>query len=193
MKKALKTIICVLIFAALILGYFFYLSNWDHGSAEDKVEEETEIEKILDQDLDNDYPKTPREVIKFNNRILMCYYNMEVGENDFEKLVLKQKELLDDELKENNPDYEMVAGVRADVLDYKKDSRVIKSANVCSSSEVIYKTVDGRECAYVMTSYFLKDKDGFTSTKQRYVLRKDSEGKWKIITFYLISSDDIEN
>ena len=50
-------------------------------------------------------------------------------------------------------------------------------------------TVDGRECAYVKTSYFIKEGADYSKTHQMYVVRKDEDGNWKILVFYKIEGE----
>ena len=184
MKKTIRTVIIVIVFAAIILGYYYYLSH-RNVSNQDKVEKETDIEMIINTNLNLDYPKTPREVIKLYNKMLKCYYNDNPSEVEIKDLVLQQRELLDDELKENNPEAQMVQNTRNDISNAKDNGRTIVSSTVCSSNEIVYKTIDDRECAYVTSGYFIKNKDGYEKTTQKYVLRKDENGKWKIIVYYL--------
>ena len=82
------------------------------------------------------------------------------------------------------------ADIYRQINEYKEKGRTISSYAICGTDDVIYKTVDGRECAYVTCSYFIKDgKEGFENTYQCYVLRKDDEGQWKILVYYLIEGE----
>ncbi len=57
MKKAA---IIIILIAACIL-YFYYLSlNTEKKSKSEQVEEVAEVEKLINKDLDESYPKTPR-------------------------------------------------------------------------------------------------------------------------------------
>ena len=38
-------------------------------------------------------------------------------------------------------------------------------------------------------SYFVDENKSFTRTNQTYVLRKDNDGKWKILVFYQTEGD----
>ena len=49
--------------------------------------------------------------------------------------------------------------------------------------DVEFQTIDGAECACVTASYFVRDDEGYSKTAQEYILRKDQEGKWKILAF----------
>ena len=56
-----------------------------------------EVCSILDKDFENNYPGTPREVVKLYSRITTCIYN-QAGEEDRRKLVEKMRQLFDEEL-----------------------------------------------------------------------------------------------
>jgi hypothetical protein len=47
--------------------------------------------------------------------------------------------------------------------------------------------------AYVTASYFVKEEKKYEKTYQMYVLRKDEEGKWKILTYYKIEGKTSED
>ncbi len=180
MKKNLRTIIVVVLCAGLCIGYFYYLTNRDTG----KETTLTEVEQVITKDLDKSYPKTAREVVKFYNRILKCYYNEEHTEKELEQLTKQARKLMDKELQEKNPENDYLAAVKADVKSYADAEKTITSFTIDSTNEVEYKTVNGQECAYVDVSYFVQEKAGASRASQTYVLRKDTDGKWRILGFY---------
>lgn len=180
MKKNLRTIIVVVICAAVCIAYFYYLSNRDTG----KEEQLTEVEQVITKDLDKSYPQTAREVVKFYNRILQCYYNEEHTDKQLEQLTEQARALMDKELQEENPEKQFLAAVKADIEDYQEAERKITSISMDSTDEVDYKQVNGDECAYVDVSYFIKEKNASGRAAQTYVLRKDEDGNWKILGFY---------
>lgn len=68
MKKGIRIVGIAIICIGIIVGYYYYLSN--HGKKD--VENSTEISKVdeaLSRDLAKDYPPTPREVVKFYNKL----------------------------------------------------------------------------------------------------------------------------
>lgn len=180
MKKNLRAIIIVVICAALCIGYYYYLSNRDTG----KEESLTEVEQVITKDLDKSYPKTAREVVRFYNRILKCYYNEEHTDKQLEQLTEQARALMDQELQEKNKEKEYLDAVKADIKDYEEKEKVITSFTMDTSNEIDYKKVNGDECAYVDVSYFITEKDGSSRAAQTYILRKDKDGKWKILGFY---------
>ena len=74
-------------------------------------------------------------------------------------------------------------------MEYAAAERTIMRYNLPSSNEIQVLTVDGRECAYVEMSYLLKEKNSLNKTFQTYVVRKDEDGNWKIVSFYKTEGD----
>lgn len=181
--KRLRTIIIGVICIALVVGYYYYLSNRNTSSENVEV---SEVQKLILRDLkEKAYPETPREVVKLYNRIVSCYYNEDYTEEEFRQLTDQELLLMDSELLDNNPPEQYFLRVEAEVEYYRGRNRTINNASVCDSNEVKFATIDGDECAYVEASYFVRDDDGFTKSNQNYVLRKDEEGRWKILAFEL--------
>lgn len=188
MKKKTAAVAAAIACVGVIVGLFIYLTVQKQASVEEAVEL-TEVQKIVTKDLDKNYPATPREVVKLYNRIITCFYDGEYTEEELESLGDQARKLFDGELLENNPRDEYLKDLRADIADYRENSRTIMKSSVCDSNDVNYQTVDGDECAYVTASYFINEKKTYNRTKQMYVLRKDEDGNWKILVFYQIEGD----
>lgn len=186
--KKVRVVVVAIICVTLIVAYYYYLTTKGGSGAEENVEL-TEIDKIITKDLEKDYPETPREVVKLYNRIITCYYKEEYTEEELYDLGDQARALFDAELLENNPRNQYFASLEKEIDEYKEKSKQISSSNVCSSNDVLYKTVDGDECAYVTASYFIKEGKSYSKTYQEYVLRKDEDGNWKILVFYQIEGD----
>ena len=186
MKKAYTIIIAVLCIALIVGGYVFWIKQNEKPTGDVEL---TTVQKMITKDLEKNYPATPREVVKIYNEIISCFYNQEYTENELNALGDQARALMDTELLENNPRDQYLKKLKAEIADYKQDNRIIVSYNLCSSNEVQFVTVDDRECAYVKTSYFIKDKTGYSRTYQMYVVRKDEEGNWKILVFYQVEGD----
>lgn len=178
--KHLKTVVVVVICASLCLGYYYYLMHRDTGN-QGKM---TEVEMIITQDLEKSYPKTARGVLKFYNRILKCYYSQDYTEEQLGKMADQARELMDEELREANPKDVYLESVKNDISSYSKEKKKIYSISMDGSNEVLYKTIQGRECAYVDVTYSMKGKDSPGRSSQTYILRKDEDSRWKILGFY---------
>lgn len=180
-KNGVKTIIIIVFCAALCLGYYFYLTHHDTPAEERAL---TEFEQLTHKDLDQSYPSTPREVIKFYNRILLCMYEQDLDNEDLTALAEQAQKLMDTELLEQNPEEMYVASLSAEINSYKEQGRKIISTTLASSKEIETRVVDGRECAYVDSSYYIQGDEDSSRAYQTYILRKSEEGRWKILGFY---------
>lgn len=192
MKKNIKSLVLALLSISLVVGFYYYLNNRSTEDAQSDVEM-TEVMKVIDKDLVGSYPSTPREVIKFYNRILCCFYNEEYTDEEFDKLAGQARALMDDELLEANPEDTYISDLTMDVSSYKSAEKVISTATVCDSADIQYKKVDGDECAYVAASYFTKSSLEYSKTNQQYVLRKDASGRWKILAFKIYEGENFDD
>lgn len=181
-RKIMAGVISVLV-VGLVVGGYFYMNQKRDTSEEGNVKL-TEVQKVITKDLDSNYPATPREVVKLYNRILLCFYNESYTDEELQQLGDQARMLFDAELLENNPRDAYFDELKADIAEYHEEKKTIRSASVCDSNNILYKTVDKRECAYVDTSYFVNEDKQYNYTYQTYVLRKDEDGRWKILVFY---------
>jgi hypothetical protein len=191
MKKA-GIVIIAIVCVALLCGGFYYAKN--HTSSGEDVQL-TKVQKIITRDMEKNYPATPREVVKFYNRIITSYYGEDYSDQEFEDLVEHARSLFDQELLENNAKDEYEDSVRSEVANYKQRSREIRQSSVCDSDEVLYVTDknNGDELAYVTASYFIRENKSYEKTYQMYVLRKDENEEWKILTYYKIDGKTSED
>lgn len=192
MKNAKYVIIAIACICVICAGFFFF-------SQDNKEDEKnlTEIEKVIVKDLDNNYPKTPREVVKFYNRIVKCYYGSEEPtEKQLSKLVDQMICLMDEDLLLVNPRDVYYNSVVSDINQYKNQKKQLVSTDVCDTNDVKYVTDDKNgqaekdNLAYVTASYFINTDGKFAYTYQEFVLRQDTKGNWKILTFYQIQGDE---
>lgn len=191
MKKYARIIGISVLCIALIVGYYYYLSHKDKKDVETGTEVGA-VEEVLLRDLDQDYPPTPREVVKFYNKILTCFYNEDCDDKQLEALGDQARKLMDTELLNNNPKEIYLSALKKEVEEYKEEGKTLADTTVSGSNEVDYKTVDGRECAFVTASYFIKEGNSYNRTYQEYVLRKDEDNKWKILGYQLVKGDSAD-
>ncbi len=182
MKKYIKIVLLSIVCIGLIVGYYYYLSFHNKKNVEN-AKDLTPVEDVITRDLEKNYPPTPREVVKFYDKILKCYYNEKYDDEEFEQLVEQARLILDEELLKKNPKDQYILALKADIKDYKDNERKLSRATVCDSKDVTYQKIDGKECAYVTSTYFVKEGNTFTNTYQKYVLRKDADGEWKILGY----------
>ena len=80
MKKTGIVILTIALIAAICGS--FYVVNDKSKRANQKEKVLTEVQRITTKDLDKNYPQTPREVVKFYNRIVKCYYGMQYSDEE---------------------------------------------------------------------------------------------------------------
>lgn len=194
MKNAKFIIIGIACICLICAGFYFF------SQSNQEVEKDlTEIEKVIVKDLDKSYPKTPREVVKFYNKIVKCYYGDEPTDEQLSELVDQMLSLMDEDLLLVNPRDEYYNSVVTDIAQYKEEKKSVVSTDVCDSNDVVYITDDKDggaekdELAYVNASYFVNVDGQFGYTYQQFVLRQDENGRWKILTFYEVEGEESDD
>lgn len=187
MKKK-RAVIIVVICVALLLGGYAVWNDYNSNASSENVEL-TKVQQLITKDLDKNYPATPREVVKTYNEIITCFYGEEYTEEELEKLIAMTLVLMDEELAANNPKEEYLKRVKADIAAFALAERTIVSYTLPSSNDVEFGTIGDSESAIVQTSYFIKEKSSYSKTYQDYLLRKDADGKWKILGFEKVEGD----
>lgn len=193
MKHIKKLVTITLLIVLCVLVYYRYANKEDGKSGKNsKVDNLSEVEKILTKDLDEYYPKTPLEVVKFFTRIQKCYYNEDNTDKVVEELGDLAKKLLDEELIRQNPENEYYEGLKEEIAAFKKSKRTISNILFDKSTDVIYSTVEGRKTATLNCTYYLQTGDRVSVSAETYILRKNDEGQWKIYGWKLKEPSELE-
>lgn len=189
--KKIRTFLLALVIIAAVCGCFYAVNE---KSKKDSQKEEllTEVQKLTTKDLTKNYPETPREVIKLYNRILACYYDDTTTDDEVTKLAAQVILMFDDQLASINDEETYTESIKNDIADFKENNKTLVRTSISDSNDVLYLTDKDDEIAYVTSSYFVKANKSYTKTYQQYVLRKDSDGEWKILTFYTIEPESTE-
>lgn len=180
-KSIVQGIVIGVILVALVLGYYFYLSN---RKADTPREETTTsisaVQNVLLRDLTEDYPPSPREVLKYYSDITVCFYSEEYTDEEFEKLALQIQKLYDDELVANSTQEQYLKNLKWDINNMKEQNMTVSSYSVASSTDVFYFEQDGYQWARLNGTFTLRSGKEVGLCKEVFVLRKDSVGHWKI-------------
>lgn len=181
----LKGVIIAVILVALVGGFYFYVSNVgkdDDGGVVSAVQD------VLLRNLDNDYPSTPRELVKYYSDITKCLYNEKYTDEQLEQMADKMLALYDEELAENNPREQYLVDLKQDIQEFANNNYTIISYTTSSSTDVEEYTHEGRKCASLYCTYSIKRGADYVSSKQVFVLRKESgSGHWKILGFDIVT------
>ncbi len=191
-QNTVKVIILFVVLALLIGIYYFHLSNKERKADAEKDVESTVVQEVLMRDLEHHYPPTPKEVIKYYSEISQCFYNESYSEEELILLAEQAQRLYDDELVANKTQEQYLMDLKADILEFQEAGYTIKSYTTSSSVDVENSKFkqDGYEWARVYCYYTLKTKSGTARTTQIFLLRKDSNGYWKIYGWELADDDE---
>ena len=176
-----------------IVGLFAFLSGRARTREDDAAM--TEAQRVLSRDLQNNYPPTVKEVIKYFTEIQKCFYNEECTDEDVEQLGLKARELYDAELLEINDEINNLLQLKAEVSSFREDERKILSVTVASSANVDTFTENGYEFARIYCTYSMMEKGKSAYMRMVYLLRRDENRRWKIYGWDLadnVNPHDIE-
>lgn len=173
-----KSTVLFIVLLVLVVGYYAYLSGTHRTEQQEAVM--SEVDTALSRDLDNDYPATPKEVIKYYNDLMKCFYNEECTEEELQDLGRKSLQLFDEELQENNDEDTYLIRLQGEVQNYKDNKRKITSVSLAPSTNVDYYSVDGYSFARISCGYTMTENGKKTSTVMVYLLRRDDSRRWKI-------------
>lgn len=173
-----KSTVLFIVLLVLVVGYYAYLSGTHRTEQQEAVM--SEVDTALSRDLDNDYPATPKEVIKYYNDLMKCFYNEECTAEELQDLGRKSLQLFDEELQENNDEDTYLIRLQGEVQNYKDNKRKITSVSLAPSTNVDYYSVDGYSFARISCGYTMTENGKKTSTVMVYLLRRDDSRRWKI-------------
>lgn len=193
MKKFRMALTAFLV-VALALGAFSYLSNRNTDTPAEKVSDVSDIGKLTARDLDADYPNTPRKVVDLYSQITKSLYDSKLTDTDLEKLCKQSRKLMSEELLLVNPEDTFLENTKAEIEEFKAAKRVVTSYVLEDSGSVEYFSENGLEYASISVKYYVNDKNGYGKSYEDFLLRKDSNGKWKIVGWQVTqaSEDDDE-
>ncbi len=194
MKKHLGKIIGIGAIAVIvILCVFYYINNRADGIFEKKGSS-TEAELILAKNLDSFYPSNQREVVRMFYRINKCCYNEKISDDQYEQLLDQLRKLFDEELLEANPREKQRTSFYDELTLAKQNKRIISITKVQKQSQVKEWTDDdGTEYSSIIGCMVETEKAKKAyDIYYEFLLRKDGDGRWKIVGWQLGDKVDIE-
>ena len=215
MKRSIKWVITItLLLIVVVLVYYkavngdkiiqddtTVLSDKDKLLGKDYVSDfpdtvEDVLSKIdsntIGEEMESDYPLTVCQVVSLFTKIQRSYYNEDNSEKELIKLAYMATILFDKELIDNNPFDEYFEELQEEIEGYQDDNRIISRVIVGKSSDVKYSTVDEKKYASVECIYYVQNDSGTMKNVTTYILRKDEDGKWRILGWQLYQPDPWE-
>lgn len=178
----------------LVVGYYYYVSNYRKPAKdEDNTIKASKVTELLMRDVTEDYPPTPKEVVRFYSDLTVAMYTEEYTDEEFNGLVHKMRELFDNELLLSNPEENHTNTLKHEIENRKNEGVLVSSYSTSASTDVDYYSVDGYKFARLKVTFTLKSGTSIGMTKERFLLRKDNDGHWKIYGWQLIEDDSNQN
>ena len=176
--------IVMALLAVFIIGGFCLVRSIGLKNLELK-KSKTEVDKLMELNLDDNYPGNAREVLKIYNRILKCCYNEELTDEQIKKLAEQNQKLFDEQLLEKNPLDQYVEKLKKDIEDYKSKKTTIANIAIQDLAEAEREERGGYKFCNLLVSYIVRDTKGLKTTNEKYYLREDDKGRWKILFWEL--------
>ena len=192
MKKMGTRGFTTIVLLLMIGGLFYYTYLNDRARNRQEEEQSSETQQLLEYDFANDYPKTVRETVKLHCNYLKNAYNDKFTEDELFTVNKQIRQLFDDELLAINTEDKQLKGLKDEIQLYKDNKQKFVSFALAEGSQVQYNTEDSVEYAKIKVSLIIKVGSASASVDEEYILRKDSEGKWKILGWQRINNPSSE-
>ncbi|MCM1083988.1 MAG: ARC6/PARC6 family protein [Clostridium sp.] len=177
---SIKSIVIAVLCIALILFYFNYLSN---RSSERKTQKQIdELAALSGYDMVNDYPRTPRDVVKMHCRFFKVFYGQSLTDDDLYILNQQIRYLYAEELLNYNSEDAMLKALKSNIEKTSKEKYKYKSYILPEASQVKTYTQNGKEMATMEVEVRVDTKDSGGYVYVQYVLVKENE-QWKILAW----------
>ena len=190
-KNAKWLTMLVAISVIIVLTFVSYQKK--QRQEEMKKEEEaslSKIDEVILKDLDEAYPASVREVIKYYYKVLQCMFNGEATDKQIVQLIDKERALFDKELLKKNEYGTFVKKRNEEISKYEKNDIKLLKFVIEDSEEIRYWQNNKAQMASIKAHIFMTGKKEYKDVYQEYVLRKDKTGKWKILSWDNTSDED---
>lgn len=173
-----KRILLLMIVAVAFVIIFYRVINRPRQAEEGQL---SEVQTVLQRDLDYNYPPSPREAVRYYAELSQCLYTENISDQDIEDVGLKMRELFDSELKATQTDQQFLNSMKVDVATFREEKRKVISFTISSSTDVEYSDTENGELAALYCMFTMQKGNQNYSDNEHFILRKDERGHWKIL------------
>lgn len=188
-RRTATTITLMTILAVVILITYYY---WTHRTEPLSSEENlTEVQKLVNKDLDLYYPGTPREVVKLFASMMQTLYN-NPEDKDTGALALKLRDLYDQEFLNSNPEDAYLSNLDSELKVWKEKNRTITNYLLINEEQEKVSEIDGVKYATEYISFTIQENSKSTEI-WNVLLRQAVDGQWKILGWEPVSENTDNN
>lgn len=189
-NKKKSTVILLIVLAIVLVGVILSFVRMIKNEKNADEGKKTEVQKLLDKNLDNSYPATEREVVKVYCRIQQQMYSGECSDEQIQGLFAQMRKLYDEELLAENSYDGHYKKLMDELKEYKKNKAKITSYEILQESgDTVKGEYKGKEQALVDVLFRTRKDSDRQKSVQEFVLRKDDDDRWKILGWYKVESD----
>lgn len=189
-KQTVKTIVFMFFFSAALIALYLFIRTRTSLPLTDSVSSMSEVEKLLEKDIPESYPSSPREVLKLYGRMAKSLFNEKLKPDQVEKMAGQLRCLFDNELLKNNPYDDYLSDLNVEITDYRNAKRTIMNYVIDESNSVKYWENDKKNYASIIASFTTKEKNDYSKVYENFLLRQDGDGRWKILGWELTDKPD---
>ncbi len=183
----LKTVFIAVFFIVIFLVFFNSLSN--RAGKERTKETATEIDLLMDYDMQRNYPNTPRDVAKLHNRYFEVLYGNGVSDDELVVMNQKIRELYSSELLMYNDENTNLNKLKDNIEEVNEAGYEYRSFELPEASQIEYYTQNDTEMATLEVKIVFNVKSGMEYMYVKYVMVKEND-QWKIHVWGI--SDTVE-
>lgn len=188
--KLSTSIIIIVVSVALIVGVFWFVLNRNAKDDEPTDVQISAVQNVLLRNMENDYPPTPKEVLKYYSDITQCFYAGGYTDEELEQLALRAWELYDEDLQANQNYAMYLEDLKAEIESYKEKDWTISSYSTSASTDVEEFERDGDEWAQLYAFYNVRQSTQIVKVTELFLMRKDEAGHWKIYGWQLANPEE---
>lgn len=193
MKKNLRFIILAVLLFLIVGAFYIVLTRQkDVNDIEEVTTEVSRVQQLIQKNISDDYPPTPKEVVKLYADITVAFYTENYTEEELDQLGDKMRELFDRELLLNNPRDVYLMNLKKEISDFQAKGIKVSSYATSAATDVDFFSQDGYKFARLNLVLTIRQDKEAGLTKEKMLLRRDDEGHWKIYGWQLISDDSVE-
>lgn len=188
--KMSTSIIIIVVSVVVIIGGYFLLTTRQSKDDEPTEVEISAVQNVLLRNLDNNYPPTPKEVLKYYSDITQCFYAGGYTDEELTELADRAMELYDEDLIANQDYDTYIKDLKGEIDSYKEKDWSISSYSTSSSTDVEYFEKDGYEWAQLYAFYNVRQSTVIVTVTEEFLMRKDDDGRWKIYGWQQVNTTE---
>ena len=171
----------IAMFIVVIVVVAFYSIMTNRFGSRPEEQSSSEVDKLLNYDFVDNYPKTVRETVKLHCRYMKCAYNDNFTKEQLYTVNQNIRQLMDTELLAINSEESQLQALENDIQFYIDNKQKYVSYSLAEASQIKYNTENDVEYAKIRVGTMLRVDGATVKGDQEYLLRKDAQGRWKIL------------